>query len=118
MFHVIEQLSETETIAKFANNSVVRLAHETDGDECAYVEGTRIYGNHGATWDFPHGEDRDAAIAKAEQRFREVVTAIDEGKPLNLSDFVMKPKSTPKTSAKSSRTKQSQSAPESAESAS
>lgn len=118
MFHVIERKSETEIIAKFSDGKVVRLVHETDGDESAYVEGVRIYGNHDAIWDFPHGEDREAAIAEAEQRFREVVTAIDEGKPLNLSDFVMKPKAAPKaapkTSAKQSKTsaKQSQSEPE------
>lgn len=109
MFYVIEQQSETEVTAKFANNAVVQLVHETDGDESAYVKGTRIYGTHGATWDFPHGEDRAAAIAEAEQRFREVVTAVAEEKPLNLSNFVMKPK----TSAKSKTSaKQSQSAPE------
>lgn len=91
MFYVIEQKSETELIAKFGNNKVVRLVHETDGDASAYVEGIRIYGGYGETWDFPHGDDKADAIAKAEQRFRDVVTAIAEDKPLNLSDFVIKP---------------------------
>ena len=91
MFYTIEEKSENEVVANFRDGRVVRLVRETDGDENAYVEGVRIFSTYGQTWDFPHGEEREVAIAEAEQRFRDVVTAIAEDTPLNFSDFVMKP---------------------------
>lgn len=96
MFYVVEESeNKNEVTATFENNKVVRLVRDVEGDPSAYVEGTRIYGNYGKSWNFPHGEDgedRDAAVAEAEQLFRDIVAAIAEDKPLNLSDFDMKPK--------------------------
>ena len=114
MFCIIEEQS-FGLAAKFGNAKAVYLYREDQSGDAAYVQGNNIFGlRQNPRWYFTYSEygegddGKAAAVEAAEQAFRDLVSAIAEDKPLNLSEFVMKPKAKPKVKPKASETEQPQ----------
>lgn len=76
----------------------VHLNKETVSDEgdCASVVSPLLAKPH----IFPHGDDKEAAVAEAEQFFRDLVNAVAEQKPLNFTDFELRSPTKSRTKSK------------------